>query len=167
VAGETHQSQIVTDVACAVLTISDTRTTDTDTSGRCVCDALTSGGHRVTAYEIVPDDPPYIRRCLERFVADPACRAVVMSGGTGLARRDTTTDVVESMLDKRLEGFGELFRSLSYGEIGAAAMLSRATAGSAGSTVIFSLPGSPAAVRLGMEKLILPELGHIAYLLQQ
>ena len=163
--GDGHKSQVVTDVSCAVLTVSDTRTTDTDTSGQWIRRALTSAGHRVTAYEIVPDDAPRIRERLGRLIDDPDCRVVLLTGGTGLGPRDSTFEVVDGLLEKRLDGFGELFRSLSYAEIGAAAMLSRAAAGTVGSTAIFSLPGSPGAVRLAMEKLILPELGHIVYLL--
>jgi len=163
--GESHKSQTVSCVPCAVLTISDTRTAETDTAGQWIRQVLEAAGHRLVAYEILRDEPAQIAARLARLVADGACRAVLMSGGTGLSPRDSTFEAVDAVLEKRLTGFGELFRALSYAEIGPAAMLSRATAGTIGSTVVFSMPGSPAAVRLAVEKLILPELGHIVYLL--
>jgi molybdenum cofactor biosynthesis protein B len=127
---------------------------------------LASAGHLVIDYQIVPDEPSGVSDYIGRQVSDPNCRAVVLCGGTGLSPRDSTFEAVDALLDKRIDGFGELFRWLSYAQIGPAAMLSRAVAGSVGSTAIFSLPGTPGAVRLAMEKLILPELGHIVHLLQ-
>jgi len=176
VPGEAHNQQTVAAVPCAVLTISDTRTVETDTAGQWICQALVEAGHRVLVYEILRDEPVQIAARLKSLAAqepptrrsaatESACRAILMSGGTGLAPRDSTFEAVDAMLEKRLTGFGELFRWLSYAEIGPAAMLSRATAGTIGSAVVFSMPGSPAAVRLAVEKLILPEMGHIVHLL--
>ncbi len=125
---------------------------------------LREHGHRVEHYAIVPDEPAHVVAAIEG--APAAVEAVILSGGTGLARRDTTYEAVSRLLDKEISGFGELFRMLSFAEIGAAAMLSRATAGVAGRRVLFSVPGSTAAVDLAMTKLILPQLGHIVGLLR-
>ncbi len=156
-----HASQTETGVPCVVLTISDTRTPQTDQSGLCIREALTAAGHRVVAYAIIPDEPDQIEARLADLSARPDCRVVLLTGGTGLSPRDSTCEAVTRMFDKRLDGFGELFRSLSYAEIGAAAMLSRALAGSAGRTAVFVLPGSSGAARLALERLILPELAHM------
>ncbi len=153
-------------VACAVLTVSDTRTRDTDTSGQRIQHLLTEAGHRVVAYGILPDEPELIRGRLEEHVADAAVEVVIIDGGTGLAPRDTTYEAVAGRLEKQIDGFGELFRMLSYAEIGAAAMLSRAVAGTIDDTVVVSLPGSSAAVELAMTKLLLPALGHMVGLLR-
>jgi molybdopterin adenylyltransferase len=147
--------------ACSVLTVSDTRTEATDTGGRRVVEALTAAGHRVVAREIVPDEPDRIAARLSVWLGSETLDLIVTTGGTGVARRDTTVEVVDRLLDKRLDGFGELFRMLSYREIGAAAMLSRALAGTVGRTAVFVLPGSQAAVRLAMEELVVPELPHL------
>ena len=146
------------------MTVSDTRTPENDTSGQLMQQALTAAGHQISAYTIVKDEPAEIRRLLQRFIAADDTDAVLLSGGTGLSPRDGTYEVVQSCLEKELPGFGELFRYLSYQEIGAAAMLSRATAGVASGTVIVAMPGSTAAVRLAMEKLILPELAHMSHI---
>ena len=146
---------------CAVLTVSDTRTAADDRSGDLLVSALEAAGHRVAAREIVPDEPTRVDAVLRRWLAEGEAEVVVTTGGTGIAVRDTTVEVVERLLDKRLDGFGELFRMLSHREIGAAAMLSRAVAGLAGRTVLFALPGSSAAVRLALEELIVPELPHV------
>ncbi len=164
--GPMHEGKTVDSVACGVLTVSDTRTPQTDKSGKLICDLLIEHGHRCNVYEIIKDEPDQVRQVLVRLRDDPACAAVLLSGGTGLASRDTTYEAVSGLLDKRLEGFGELFRAGSFSAIGAAAMLSRAVGGVMGGTVVFSMPGSVGAVRLAMEELILPELGHIAYLLK-
>ena len=148
-------------VGCGVITVSDTRTEETDTSGQLIRELLQSAGHGILAYHIVPDDPTRIRPLLVSMLDDDKVDAVVINGGTGVSRRDVTFDVIQGMLEKSLPGFGELFRLLSYEEIGSAALLSRAAAGSVGATAVFSVPGSSGAVRLAMEKLILPELGHI------
>ncbi len=160
-----HMAQRVHSVACAVLTVSDTRTCETDKSGALIRERLTSAGHRVHCYEIMPDEPTQVRDRVLSFCSEEACRAVLLTGGTGLAPRDTTYEAIISILDKRLDGFGELFRMLSYEQVGAAAMLSRATAGVCRSTLVFSMPGASSAVALAMDKLILPELGHLASLL--
>lgn len=148
-------------VTCFILTVSDTRTADTDTSGRAIRQMLENAGHHVAGASIVADNPDVVAETVKREVALPQTQAVIVTGGTGLTSRDTTYEAVVGLLEKRLDGFGELFRMLSYQEIGPAAMLSRATAGSVGRTAVFLLPGSEKAVRLAMDKLILPELGHI------
>ncbi len=144
-----------------VLTISDTRTLETETSGRAIAELLTAAGHSVVGRASVKDEPADVRRVVSEALQTSAARAIITTGGTGLAKRDSTFEALTALFDKRIDGFGELFRMLSFEEIGAAAMLSRATAGIAGGRVIFLLPGSEAAVRLAMERLILPELGHI------
>ena len=144
---------------CFVLTISDTRMADTDTSGDAIAQALASAGHELAGRQIVRDDPSAVRDVVRTQAAQ--VQVIVTTGGTGITARDSTYEAISTLLDKRLDGFGELFRMLSYEEIGSAAMLSRACAGSIGTTAIFSLPGSEAAVRLAMEKLILPEIGHV------
>ena len=159
-----HQRQIVEHVRCAVITVSDTRTPETDESGRLIRDALAGAGHRVCSHEIIEDDPDALGRRLEALRDDPEVQAVLLTGGTGLAPRDATVETVVRRLDRRLDGFGELFRMLSYAEIGAAAMLSRAVAGVMGDTVVFAMPGSTCATRLAIEKLIIPELGHLVWL---
>ena len=156
-----HRQQAADSIRCAVITVSDTRTPETDTSGRLMQDALTQAGHAIHAYCIVKDEPDDIRRLLQHHIQDVGTDAILLTGGTGLSPRDGTYEVVRDCLEKELTGFGELFRYLSYDEIGAAAMMSRATAGVAGGTVIVSMPGSSAAVRLAMEKLILSELAHM------
>jgi molybdenum cofactor biosynthesis protein B len=147
-----------------VLTASDSRSAETDESGRLIRDLLTAAGHRVEYYEVLPDDPARIRRALLDHLQ--TLDAVIVNGGTGIAARDSTLEAVRVLLDKELEGFGELFRYLSYQEIGSAAFLSRAVAGIAAGKIVASLPGSPDACRLAMEKLLLPELGHMAHLLK-
>jgi len=147
----------------AVLTFSDSRTEETDTSGRCIRDAVAAAGHNVARYAIVSDDPAGIRAQLEAALADPRVALIVTSGGTGISARDNAYDVMAALLEKKLDGFGELFRMLSYQEVGAAAMLSRAVAGVARGKVLFALPGSTRAVRLALERLILPEAGHLAF----
>jgi molybdenum cofactor biosynthesis protein B len=156
-----HKDQAPIRAGCAVITVSDTRTEETDTSGGLIRQLLSEQGHAVKAYHIVPDEPTRIRPLLEQLLAQEGVDAVIVNGGTGVSRRDVTFDTISAMLGKTLPGFGELFRALSFMEIGSAALLSRATAGTVGGRVLFSIPGSTAAVRLAMEKLILPELGHI------
>jgi molybdenum cofactor biosynthesis protein B len=148
-------------VACFVLTVSDTRTLDTETSGRTIAELLTEAGHTVTDRKVVKDNPEDVYEAVTKAIINARVRAVITTGGTGLARRDSTFEALTSHFDKRIDGFGELFRMLSYQEIGAAAMLSRATAGIIRGAVVFMLPGSEAAVRLATTKLIIPELGHI------
>jgi molybdenum cofactor biosynthesis protein B len=151
----------------AVLTMSDSRTPETDTSGKFIREAAAAAGHRVVKYALIPDDPGQIRRELQAALADRDVAVIVTNGGTGVSLRDNAYDTVVGMLDKKLDGFGELFRMLSYAEIGAAAMLSRAVGGIAAGRVVFSLPGSTNAVRLAMEKLILPQAGHLYFELQK
>jgi len=148
---------------CAVLTISDTRTLDTDGGGATIVAALTAAGHEIVAREIVRDDAPAIEATLRTWLAELTPDVIVTTGGTGISSRDTTIEVVERLLTKPLPGFGELFRFLSYPEIGSAALLSRAVGGLAGETLVFALPGSVAAVELGLEKLIVPELPHLIW----
>ena len=156
-----HKATSPTSVTCFVLTISDTRTEHNDTSGRAIAELLEGNGHRVSGRRIVRDDPAAIRETLLAELRNPAAQIIITTGGTGITSRDSTYEVVSGLLDKRLEGFGELFRVVSYQEIGPAAMLSRACAGTADGKLILSLPGSENAVRLAMTKLILPELGHL------
>ncbi|NUQ62599.1 MAG: molybdenum cofactor biosynthesis protein MoaB [Pirellulales bacterium] len=156
-----HRSEAPPTVRCAVITVSDTRTLETDTGGRTVMDLLEAAGHTVVCREIIRDDPEPMRALLEVLREEAEIDAVLMTGGTGLGSRDQTFETVSQLLDKPLPGYGELFRMLSFQEIGAAAMLSRATGGLMGRTIVLTMPGSRAAVRLAMEKLILPELGHM------
>jgi molybdenum cofactor biosynthesis protein B len=160
---EQHREAAPDVVRCAILTVSDTRTTETDTSGQIVRQHLSWRGHQIVAYEIVPDDAERIGALLDEWIARGDIQAIVTNGGTGIAQRDTTFDAIDGRLDKRLDGFGEIFRMLSYQQIGAAAMLSRAVAGVCGSTVIFCTPGSANAVKLAMESLIAPEIAHVVY----
>jgi molybdenum cofactor biosynthesis protein B len=146
-----------------VITVSDSRSEATDTSGRLIRDLLAGAGHEVAYYEIMPDEPERIAQAVRSNRA--ALDAIVINGGTGISPRDQTYEAVKGLLDKELDGFGELFRMLSYQEIGSAAFLSRATAGISAGKILVSLPGSPAACRLGLEKLLLPEFGHMANLL--
>jgi len=160
-----HRKQDVARVSCAVITVSDTRSEADDTSGRRIRELLKKDGHDVRLYRIVKDDPGLIGELLRSL--PERIEAVICNGGTGLARRDSTFEAITALLDKEIPGFGELFRSLSYEQIGAAAMLSRATAGVMQNRVVFSLPGSTAAVELAMTKLILPEIGHMAGLVRE
>ena len=157
-----HQEQAEeTPVRCVVVTVSDTRTEDTDTSGQFIRTALEDAGFSVDYYTIVPDEPDRIEALVDELV--DSVDAVLMNGGTGISARDQTVDVLQEQIDKPLPGFGELFRMLSYDEIGAGAMLSRATAGVYRDTLLFAMPGSTNAVQLAMTKLILPELEHLVW----
>jgi molybdopterin adenylyltransferase len=148
-------------LGCAVITVSDTRALATDTGGQAISELLTAAGHEVLVREIVPDEPVGIERLLAQLAARNEVDAILLTGGTGLSSGDQTFETVSRLLTKPLPGYGELFRMLSYQEIGAAAMLSRATGGLIGRQVVLTMPGSPAGVRLAMEKLILPELAHL------
>jgi molybdenum cofactor biosynthesis protein B len=156
-----HKAAAPARVACYVITVSDTRTEDTDTGGRVLVDLLTDAGHTIVGKTIVKDDAELLRDCIGRQLANPDVQAIITTGGTGVTSRDCTYEAVSAMLRKRIDGFGELFRMLSYEQIGAAAMMSRAVAGTIGGRVVVSLPGSEAAVRLAVEKLLAPELGHL------
>jgi molybdenum cofactor biosynthesis protein B len=155
-----HRKDAPTTVRCAVITISDTRHEGNDASGDAIVALLTERGHEIVARRIVRDDPHLVRDAVQS-VDGTAADVVITTGGTGITARDSTYEAIQSLLRKRIDGFGELFRALSYQEIGAAAMLSRAAAGVVGRMAIFSLPGSEHAVRLAMTKLIIPELGHV------
>jgi molybdenum cofactor biosynthesis protein B len=156
-----HRAAAPRAVRCAVCTISDSKTVETDASGRLLRELLTGAGHEVVEHHLVRDEPSQVRGVIEAACTHPAVQAIILTGGTGITARDQTAEAIEGLLDKRLPGFGELFRMLSYREIGPAAMLSRAQAGVRAGRLIFSLPGSPAACRLALEALILPELGHL------
>ena len=156
-----HKATAPTSVACYVLTVSDTKTPETDTSGALIRELLTAAGHRVTGSAIVRDEPVEVARLVRAACADPAVHAVILTGGTGITSRDSTFEAVEALLDKRLPGFGELFRMLSFQEIGPAAMLSRAQLGVHARRIVVSLPGSPNACRLALDRLLVPELAHL------
>jgi molybdopterin adenylyltransferase len=158
---EMHRASGPASVGCFVITVSDTRTADTDTSGRAIADLLAAAGHTIVGRALVKDDAELVRETIVRQLANPEVQAIVATGGTGITSRDSTYEAIGGLLQKRLDGFGELFRMLSYEQIGAAAMMSRACAGLAVGRIIVSLPGSEAAVRLAMERLIVPELGHL------
>lgn len=148
-------------ISCAIITISDTRTKETDKSGNLIEQLLGDANHTVGYYAIIKDEPSQIQEQIEILRQNREISAIILNGGTGIAPRDTTYDAIEKLLEKTLPGFGELFRFLSYQEIGSRAMASRAVAGVYKNKLIFSLPGSSNAVKLGMEKLILPELVHL------
>ncbi len=157
-----HRLAGLAPVRVAVVTVSDTRAMDTDESGALAARLLTEAGHDVIARVLVKDEPTEVRHIVERWLG--AAQVVITNGGTGLAARDSTFEAIDALLEKRLPGFGEMFRALSFTEIGAAAMLSRATAGTARGGVVIALPGSPDAVRLALTMIVLPELGHLAQL---
>jgi molybdenum cofactor biosynthesis protein B len=156
-----HKAAAPVSVRCFVVTVSDTRTEATDRSGRAIIDLLTAAGHVVVGRTLVRDEPELVRDTVERQLANPDVQVIVTTGGTGITSRDSTYEAVSALLHKRLDGFGELFRMLSYQEIGSAAMMSRACAGLAAGRIVVSLPGSESAVRLAVERLLIPELGHL------
>ena len=159
-----HREQARSERAnCAVLTISDTRTKDNDHSGGLIVKLLEAAGHTIDAYGIVRDEPDWIKSQLRHWLQDSRIDVICTTGGTGITSRDTTVEVARQLIDKELEGFGELFRMLSWDEVGSAALLSRAVAGLAGETLIFTLPGSLNAVKLAMTRLIVPELPHLIW----
>ena len=156
-----HKAHGPASVACFVLTVSDTRTKETDTSGRAIRELLQAAGHRLSGHAIVRDEPAQVREQVIAQCGNGATQVIITTGGTGITSRDGTYEAVDDLLEKRLDGFGELFRMLSYQEIGSAAMMSRATAGSTRGKIVFVLPGSENAVRLAMTRLIIPELAHV------
>lgn len=156
-----HKRDAPSSVACAVVTVSDTRTEGSDESGRVARELLERAGHRVVDYRIIPDDRERIEQTVREIAARGQVQAVILNGGTGLSRRDSTCEALKPLLEKELPGFGELFRWLGYRDIGPSAMLSRALAGVMSGVFLCALPGSPRAVRLAMEELLLPELGHL------
>lgn len=148
-------------VACMVITVSDTRTQENDTSGALIKKLLSDRGHRIEGYLIVRDNSKAVKAAILKGLSNAEVQAVILNGGTGISKRDGTYEVVGGLLEKKLDGFGELFRYLSYQEIGSAAMMSRAVAGVCRGKVVISMPGSTSAVELAMTSLVLPELGHI------
>jgi molybdenum cofactor biosynthesis protein B len=161
-----HKDKARRTVRCAVITASDTRTEETDTSGKKIKDLLAAANHPMVAYQILKDEPAQITAAVRALLDRADVDAILINGGTGIAPRDTTFEAIQGLLEKEISGFGELFRLLSYQDIGSAAMMTRATAGVAKGKVVVSLPGSTGAVELGMTKLILPELGHMLFLLR-
>jgi molybdenum cofactor biosynthesis protein B len=156
-----HRKAAPRSVRCFIVTVSDTRTVTNDTGGSAIAEMLTAAGHEVAGRTIVKDDPDQVRSTVERHLAAPDVQVIITTGGTGITSRDSTYEAISGLLHKRLDGFGELFRMLSFEQIGAAAMMSRACAGLAAGRIVISLPGSEAAVRLAMERLVIPELGHM------
>lgn len=156
-----HPDSSFRPLICAIVTVSDTRTPDTDKSGQSIAQGVSQRGNKVQSYVILPDEPDAIAHHIQSLCQQPDLDAILLNGGTGIAPRDTTYDAIEGLLDKTLPGFGEIFRWLSYQEIGSRAIASRAIAGVRQKTLIFSMPGSSKAVALAMEKLILPELQHL------
>lgn len=162
-----HKAQGPVAVSCYILTVSDTRTPETDASGRAIRALLQDAGHSVTGHDIERDDPDLITARLRERLADSETQVLISTGGTGISARDGTYEAVTALFEKRLDGFGEIFRMISFEEIGSAAILSRATAGTVGRKAIFALPGSEKAVRLAMTRLVIPELGHIVQQLRK
>jgi molybdenum cofactor biosynthesis protein B len=158
---EDHRASSPERVSCFVLTVSDTRTLENDTSGQAIAALLEDAGHAVTGRKCVRDEPRDVAQTIRDEMGKGEARVIITTGGTGISSRDSTYEAVTALFDKQIVGFGELFRMLSYEQIGSAAMMSRATAGVAAGCAIFMLPGSPAAVRMAMKRLILPELGHV------
>jgi molybdopterin adenylyltransferase len=156
-----HKAAAPSSVRCFIITVSDTRTMDDDASGQAITQLLTAAGHVVTGRTVVKDDPDMVHSTVERHLADVGVQVIITTGGTGITSRDSTYEAISTLLEKRLDGFGELFRMLSYQEIGPAAMMTRALAGLVARRIVIALPGSPGAVRLALEKLVIPELGHL------
>ncbi|MBI4181192.1 MAG: molybdenum cofactor biosynthesis protein MoaB [Chloroflexi bacterium] len=156
-----HREKSPRSVNCAVVIISDSRTEQTDESGRLIKQRLSQNGHQVMAYSLLKNDAESIRQKIAELVGQQELQVIIISGGTGLSHRDVTVETISPMLEKKLDGFGELFRFLSYQEIGSASMLSRAIAGVVGGKITLCLPGSLGAVTLAMDKVILPEIGHM------
>jgi molybdenum cofactor biosynthesis protein B len=162
-----HKAAGPASVSCYVLTVSDTRTAATDTGGGAIRELLEAAGHSVSGHDIVRDEPRDVAARVSERLGDSRTHVIITTGGTGITSRDGTYEAVHDLLEKRLDGFGELFRMLSFQEIGPAAMMSRATAGTANGKAVFVLPGSPNAVRLAMTRLIVPELGHVVQQLRK
>jgi molybdopterin adenylyltransferase len=160
-AAHEHKEQAPRQAGCVVITCSDTRTPESDTSGYRIMHLLKDAGHQVLSYQLVKDEPSKIKAAIKKAIKSKKVQVIIINGGTGIAKRDSTFEAVEFLLEKELDGFGEVFRALTYQEIGSPAIMTRATAGTYKGRILFSIPGSDNAVRLAMEKLILPELGHI------
>lgn len=161
-----HKNKAHRTVRCAIITLSDTRDETTDKSGQRIKALLAEHEQPVVSYQILKDEPDQITAAVRALLARPDVDVILTNGGTGIAPRDTTFEALQGLLEKEIPGFGEMFRMLSYEDIGSAAMLTRATAGVAQGKVIISLPGSTGAVELGMTKLVLPELGHMLFVLR-
>src|SRR6476660_7056251 len=162
-----HKDHAPSAIGCMVITCSDTRTSETDTSGYRIMHLLKDAGHVVIAYHLVKDEPAKIKAKIKDALTNKKIHAIIVNGGTGISKRDSTFEAVDAMLEKRLVGFGEIFRYLTYQDIGSPAIMTRATAGIFRGRVVFSTPGSEGAVRLAMDSLILPELGHIVQQLRK
>ncbi len=160
---EDHKSKAPKSVNLAIITVSDTRTEIDDLSGRSIADTMSRAGHLIVRRIIVKDEVEEIQKALRELIEDKDVQAVVMNGGTGIARRDVTLEAITPFQEKSIPGFGELFRALSYDQVGSAAMMSRASAFVTEGKIVFCLPGSEKAVRLAVEKLIAPELGHMVW----
>ncbi len=156
-----HKEKAPRSVNCAVLTISDTRTEQDDESGKLIRQRLNDNGHRVMSYAILKNEADSIEKKIHELLRQEELQVIITSGGTGVSHRDITVETICPILEKKLDGFGELFRFLSYQEIGTASMMSRAMAGVIGGKVILCFPGSPGAAKLAMDKIILPEIGHL------
>jgi molybdenum cofactor biosynthesis protein B len=161
-----HKEKVKKSIGCFVVTVSDTRDEVSDTSGQAIQKYLRDEGHQTTGYRIVKDEPVEVEAVLNDALANAAVEAVIVNGGTGISPRDSTYEVVSRFMEKKLDGFGEIFRYLSYLDIGSAALMSRAVAGTAREKILISLPGSKGAVALAMEKLVLPEIRHMVSQLQ-
>jgi molybdopterin adenylyltransferase len=158
-----HKEAAPRSVSCMVITCSDTRTPETDTSGALIMNTLREQGHMIATYHVVKDEPSVIRKLIKQGAKNRQVQAIIVNGGTGISRRDSTFEAIDALLEKRLDGFGEIFRYLSYQDIGSAAIMSRATAGLYKGTIVISIPGSEKAALLAMDKLILNELGHMVH----
>lgn len=164
---DAHHEQAPTVASFALLTVSDTRTEATDTTGARMRALVLAAGHAVHATAIVPDEPHLVRDRVAAWAAEPGCEVIVASGGTGLSARDRTVEAVDALFETRIEGFGEIFRMLSFAEVGSAAILSRARAGVIRGRPVFLLPGSGHAVELAMTRIVLPEIGHVLFELRR
>ncbi len=160
---EEHKKHAHKSVNCGIITVSTTRTKENDVSGKTIINLLEGNGHTVLYYDVIPDDISSITSSLEHAQENEGISAVIINGGTGIGKSDVTIEALKPLMEKKLVGFGELFRYLSYKEVGSPAILSRAIAGVSKGRMIFCLPGSTNACKLAMENLILPELGHIVY----
>ena len=158
-----HRAQAPDQVRCFVLAVSDSRTEDTDSAGCAIVELLTGAGHEVVERRLVKDEPDQVRLAVAMQLAQERVQAIITTGGTGISSRDRSYEAMTGLIEKRIDGFGELFRALSFQEIGPAAMLSRAFAGTAQGKILIALPGSEHAVRLALTKLVLPELGHLVH----
>ena len=161
-----HKAKAKKSVRCFVVTVSDTRDETTDTSGQLIKEQMAAENHQLVGYKIVKDEPVAIDGLLRQALSSPDVEVIIVNGGTGISPRDGTYEVIVKLLDKKLDGFGEVFRFLSYQDIGSAAIMSRAVAGSAQGKILISLPGSSGAVRLALEKIIWPEIRHMVSQLQ-